>query len=50
MSITKQKDKTYKVRLSYSDNDGKRHEKNKKGFTSLTLAKKWERKNLDDID
>ncbi|MFC6178651.1 tyrosine-type recombinase/integrase [Weissella sagaensis] len=50
MSITKQKDRTYNVRISYSDNDGKRREKNKKGFTSLTLAKKWERKTLDEID
>lgn len=50
MSIKKQKDRTYNVRISYSDNDGKRHEKNKKGFTSLTLAKKWERKTLDEID
>ena len=50
MSIKKQKDKTYNVRISYSDNDGKRREKNKKGFTSLTLAKKWERKTLDEID
>lgn len=50
MSIKKQKNRTYNVRVSYSDNDGKRHEKNKKGFTSLTLAKKWERKTLDEID
>lgn len=50
MSIKKQKDKTYNVRISYSDNDGKRREKNKKGFASLTLAKKWERKTLDEID
>lgn len=50
MSIKKQKSRTYNVRVSYSDNDGKRHEKNKKGFTSLTLAKKWERKTLDEID
>ncbi|WEA53409.1 site-specific integrase [Weissella paramesenteroides] len=50
MSIKKQKDKTYNVRISYSDDNGKRHEKNKKGFTSLTLAKKWERKTLDEID
>ncbi|KAA8435039.1 site-specific integrase [Weissella paramesenteroides] len=50
MSIKKQKDRTYYVRISYSDPDGKRHEKNKKGFTSLTLAKKWERKTLDEID
>lgn len=50
MSIKKQKNRTYNVRVSYSDNDGKRREKNKKGFTSLTLAKKWERKTLDEID
>lgn len=50
MSIRKQKDKTYTVRLSYRDATGKRKEKNKKGFTSLTLAKKWERKTLDEID
>ena len=50
MSIKKQKDKTYNVRISYSDGNGKRREKNKKGFTSLTLAKKWERKTLDEID
>lgn len=50
MSIKKQKDKTYNVRISYSDNDGKRREKNKKGFASLTLAKKWQRKTLDEID
>lgn len=50
MSIKKQKDKTYNVRISYSDSNGKRREKNKKGFASLTLAKKWERKTLDEID
>ncbi|MCT0485295.1 site-specific integrase [Weissella paramesenteroides] len=50
MSIKKQKDRTYTVRISFSDSNGKRHEKNKKGFTSLTLAKKWERKTLDEID
>ncbi|MCS9985136.1 site-specific integrase [Weissella paramesenteroides] len=50
MSIKKQKDRTYTVRISFSDSNGKRHEKNKKGFTSLTLAKKWERKTLDNID
>ena len=50
MSIKKQKDKTYNVRISYSDGNGNRREKNKKGFASLTLAKKWERKTLDEID
>lgn len=50
MSIKKQKDKTYNVRIGYRDKDGRKHEKKKKGFTSLTLAKKWERKTLDEID
>src|SRR5699024_4478224 len=50
MSIRKQKDKTYTVRLSYRDATGKRKEKNKKGFASLTLSKKWESKTLDEID
>ncbi|MBF7056579.1 site-specific integrase [Weissella confusa] len=50
MSIRKQNNKTYTVRISYSDSDGKRREKKKSGLASLTLAKKWERKALDEID
>ena len=50
MSIRKQNNKTYTVRISYSDSDGKRREKKKNGLESLTLAKKWERKALDEIN
>jgi len=44
MSIKKnQIDHTFEVRLQWTDNLGKRRSKNKKGFITLTLAKKWER-------
>ena len=50
MSIKKESNKTYSVRLTYSDVAGKRHSKKKKGFTSITLARQWERKALNEID
>lgn len=50
MSIKKESNKTYSVRLTYSDMSGKRHSKKKKGFTSITLARQWERKALNEID
>ncbi|MFP7153050.1 tyrosine-type recombinase/integrase [Weissella paramesenteroides] len=50
MSIKKESNKTYSVRLTYSDMAGKRHSKKKKGFTSITLARQWERKALNEID
>ena len=50
MSIKKESNKTYSVRLTYSDMAGKRHSKKKKGFTSITLARQWERKTLNEID
>jgi len=50
MSIKKQSDGTYNVRVTFSDNLGKRREKNKKGIKSLTLAKKWERDTLNKVD
>lgn len=50
MSIKKESNKTYSVRLTYSDTAGKRHSKKKKGFTSITLARQWERKALNEID
>ncbi|MGY4736126.1 tyrosine-type recombinase/integrase [Weissella cibaria] len=50
MSIKKQKDGTYSVRISWTDNQGKRREKNKKGLANLTLAKHWERQTLLDAE
>ncbi|KIU22004.1 Site-specific recombinase XerC [Weissella cibaria] len=50
MSITKQKNGTYSVRVSWTDKQGKRREKNKKGLENRTLAKHWERKTLLDAE
>lgn len=50
MSIKKQTDGTYSARVSFTDNLGKRREKNKKGIKSSTAAKKWERDILNKID
>ena len=50
MSITKQQNGTYSVRVSWTDKQGKRREKNKKGLENRTLAKHWERKTLLDAE
>ncbi|MDR3241760.1 MAG: site-specific integrase [Lactobacillaceae bacterium] len=42
MGIRKQSDGGYEVRLTFTDNFGRRQEKRKRNITTLTLARKWE--------
>lgn len=48
MSINKQKNGTYTVRIRWTDKQGKRREKTKTKFETKTLAKHWERQALLD--
>ncbi|MFR2313271.1 MAG: tyrosine-type recombinase/integrase [Weissella confusa] len=50
MSIKKQKDGSYFVRVRWTDKQGKRREKKQSGFNNLTLAKHWERQTLLDAE
>ena len=50
MSITKQKNGTYSVRIRWTDKQGKRREKTKTKFETKTLAKHWERQATLDAD
>lgn len=50
MSITKQKNGTYSVRIRWTDKQGKRREKTKTKFETKTLAKHWERQATLDAE
>ena len=50
MSIKKQKDGTYSVRVRWTDGQGKRRDKIKTKLANKTLASHWERQTLLDAE
>lgn len=50
MTISKNLNGTYSVRIRFTNNEGKAKEKKKSGFANKTLASHWERQTLNDIE
>lgn len=50
MTISKNSNGTYSVRIRFTNNEGKAKEKKKSGLANKTLASHWERQTLNDIE